>query len=198
MKRRIIVALTGASGVIYGIRTLLHLRAVEDVETHLILSDDARVNIRLETGYKEDEVAAMADVVHRPDNLAATIASGSFKTGGMIVIPCSVKSLSGIVNSYADNLVARAADVCLKEKRKLVLVVRETPLHKGHLKLMVEAADLGALILPPMPAFYHRPETIEDLVDHTVGKAFDYLEIDHRLFCRWGDKPTNERIGDFA
>lgn len=198
MKRRIIVALTGASGVIYGIRTLLHLRAVEEVETHLILSDDARVNIRLETGYKEDEVAAMADVVHRPHNMAAAISSGSFKTDGMIVIPCSVKSLSGIVNSYADNLVARAADVCLKEKRKLVLVVRETPLHKGHLKLMVEAADLGALILPPMPAFYHRPETINDLVDHTIGKAFDYLEIDHRLFCRWGDKPTNEQIGDSA
>jgi 4-hydroxy-3-polyprenylbenzoate decarboxylase len=186
MKQRIIVGLSGSSGVIYGIRTLMHLRAVEHVETHLIVSEGARINIAIETDYGIDKVTAMADVVHRPENLAATISSGSFKTGGMVVIPCSVKSLSAIVHSLADNLLARAADVCLKERRKLVLVVRETPLHKGHLELMVKATELGALILPPMPAFYHQPQTIEDLVDQTIGKVFDYFEFDHQLFRRWG------------
>ncbi len=190
MKKRIIVGLSGASGVIYGIRTLLHLSAMEDVETHLVMSDTACTNVQIETDYKVDAVKAMAHVVHRPDNLAATISSGSFRTCGMLVIPCSVKSLSGIVHSYADNLLCRAANVCLKEKRKLVLVVRETPLHKGHLELMVKAADLGALILPPMPAFYHQPETIEDIIDQTIGKAFDYLELEHNLFRRWGEKPA--------
>jgi 4-hydroxy-3-polyprenylbenzoate decarboxylase len=187
-KRRIIVGLSGSSGVIYGIRTLAHLRAMANVETHLIMSEGARITVPIETTYGVDEVRALADVVHRPDNLAATISSGSYLTDGMIVIPCSVKSLSAIVNSFADNLLARAADVCLKEKRKLVLVVRETPLHKGHLELMVKAADLGALILPPMPAFYHKPETIEDIIDQTIGKVFDYLELDHHLFRRWGEK----------
>ena len=190
MTKRLIVGLSGASGVIYGIRTLMHLRDMVGVETHLVMSEGARVNIRIETGYGADEVNAMADVVHRPDNLASALASGSFRTDGMIVVPCSIKSLSGIVHSYADNLLSRAADVVLKERRKLVLVVRETPLHKGHLELMVKAADLGAMILPPMPAFYHRPETIEDIVDHTIGKAFDYFELDHRLFQRWGEKRT--------
>ncbi len=188
MKKRIIVGLSGSSGVIYGIRTLMHLRAREDVETHLVMSAGARINIQIETQYGLEEVTKLADVVHRPDNLAAAISSGSFKTDGMIVIPCSVKSLSGIVNSYADNLLSRAADVCLKEKRKLVLVVRETPLHKGHLEMMVKAADLGALILPPMPAFYHKPETIDDIIDQTIGKAFDYFELEHHLFRRWGER----------
>jgi len=191
-KKRFIVGMTGASGVVYGIRTLRHLRSVPDVETHLVLSDHARVNIKVETTHEVDEVLQLADVVYRPDNLAAAIASGSFRTDGMIVIPCSVKTLSDIVHSHSDNLVSRAADVCLKERRKLVLVVRETPLHKGHLELMARASDLGALILPPMPAFYHRPETIEDLVDHTIGKAFDYLELDHRLFRRWGEKNVTD------
>lgn len=186
MKKRIIVGLSGSSGVIYGIRTLLHLRAMQDVESHLVMSEGAELTIRIETDYEIDAVKQLADVVHRPDNLAATISSGSFKTDGMIVIPCSVKSLSGIVNSYADGLLARAADVCLKEKRKLVLVVRETPLHKGHLEMMVKAADLGALVLPPMPAFYHQPKTIEDIIDQTIGKAFDYFELEHDLYRRWG------------
>ena len=152
MKKRIIVGISGASGVIYGIRTLLQLQPMAEVESHLVLSAGAEVNVKIETQYSVDEVKSLADVVHRPDNLAASISSGSFKTDGMIVIPCSAKSLSGIVNSYADNLLCRAADVCLKEKRKLVLVVRETPLHKGHLELMVRASDLGAMILPPVPA----------------------------------------------
>ena len=193
MKKRIIVGLSGASGVIYGIRTLLHLSAMDDVETHLVMSEGARITIPIETSYDAAVVADLADVVYRADNLAAPIASGSFMTEGMIVIPCSVKSLSGIVHSYADNLLARAADVCLKEKRKLVLAVRETPLHKGHLKLMVDAADLGAHILPPVPAFYHQPKTIEDLIDQSIGKAFDYLGLDHDLFQRWGEPPTAGR-----
>ncbi len=186
MAKRIIVGLSGASGVIYGIRTLMHLRAIEDVETHLVLTEGGRINIQVETDIPVSDVLALADVVHRDDNLAAKISSGSFKTDGMIVIPCSIKSLSGIVNSYADNLLCRAADVCLKEKRKLVLVLRETPLHKGHLELMMKAADLGAMMLPPMPAFYHQPKTIDDIIDQTVGKVFDYFEIEHHLFRRWG------------
>lgn len=187
MTRRIIVGLSGASGVIYGIRTLIHLRELDDVEVHLIISDGADVTIRIETEYEIDQVKALADVVHRADNLAATLASGSYITEGMIVIPCSVKSLSGIVHSFADNLLCRAADVCLKERRKLVLVVRETPLHKGHLEMMVKAAELGALILPPTPAFYHQPKSINDLIDQTIGKAFDYLGLEHQLFRRWGE-----------
>lgn len=187
MKKRLIVGISGSSGVIYGIRMLQHLQARDDVETHLVLTEGAAVNIRIETDHAVEEVQALADVVHDPGNLAASISSGSFRTDGMIVIPCSIKSLSGIVHSYADNLLCRAADVCLKEKRKLVLVVRETPLHKGHLEMLVKAADLGALILPPMPAFYHGPKTIEDLLDQTIGKIFDYFELEHRLFRRWGE-----------
>ncbi len=198
MKKRIIVGLSGASGVIYGIRTLMHLRSMEDVETHLVVSEGACINIRIETDYAVDEVMQLADVTHRPDNLAASISSGSFRTDGMIVIPCSIKSLSAIVNSYADNLLSRAADVVLKEKRKLVLVVRETPLHRGHLEMMVKAAELGAMILPPMPAFYHKPETIDDIIDQTIGKTFDYFDLEHTLFRRWGEKSakTNTRQPD--
>ena len=151
MKKRIIVGLSGASGVIYGIRTLEHLQSMENVESHLVMSEGARINIKIETDYDIEAVRASASVVHRPDNLAASISSGSFQTDGMIVIPCSVKSLSGIVNSYGDNLLTRAADVVLKEKRKLVLVVRETPLHKGHLQMMVRADELGALICRRCP-----------------------------------------------
>jgi 4-hydroxy-3-polyprenylbenzoate decarboxylase len=187
MTQRIIVGISGASGVIYGIRTLVHLGAMHDVETHLVMSDGAEVNIKVETDYRVEEVKELADFVHRPDNLAASISSGSFRTDGMMVMPCSVKSLSAIVNSFADNLLARAADVCLKEKRKVVLVVRETPLHKGHLELMVKAADLGAMILPPVPAFYHHPTSIDDIIDQTIGKAFDYFELPHQLFRRWGE-----------
>ncbi len=193
MTKRIIVGMSGASGVIYGIRTLEHLREMEDVETHLVMSEGARINIKIETDYDVDDVKKLADTVHRDDNLAAPISSGSFRTAGMIVIPCSVKSLSGIVNSYGDRLLSRAADVCLKEKRKLVLVVRETPLHKGHLQMMVKADDLGALVLPPMPAFYHKPQSINDIIDQTIGKAFDYLGLEHQLFQRWGE-PTHKNV----
>ncbi len=188
MKKRIIVGISGASGVIYGIRALQHLAEMADVETHLVMSDTALTNIAVETSVDPDEVRALADVVHRVDNQAASIASGSFQTHGMLVIPCSIKTLSAIANCYADNLLVRAADVVLKEQRKLILVVRETPLHKGHLELMRRAADSGAVIAPPMPAFYQAPETIEDIVDQSVGKAFDLLGLEHDIYRRWGDR----------
>jgi 4-hydroxy-3-polyprenylbenzoate decarboxylase len=159
-------------------------------ETHLIISAAGEINIGLETDSSLDQVKALAQAVHRPEDLAAPLASGSFPTRGMIVAPCSVKTLSAIANSYAADLIVRAADVTLKEGRRLVLMVRETPLHQGHLELMARAARLGAVILPPIPAFYHRPRTIEDLVRQSVGKALDQLGIEHRLFTRWGgDSP---------
>ena len=185
---RVIVGITGASGVIYGIRALECLKAIEGIETHLILTDGGRTTIAVETDRDAADVVRLADVNHRNDNLAASIASGSHLMDAMMVIPCSVKSLSGIATAYADNLLTRAADVMLKERRPLVLVVRETPLHKGHLDLMLRAADSGATILPPVPAFYQKPESIEDLVDHTVGKVFDLLGIEHDLFQRWGER----------
>ncbi len=187
MKKRIIVGISGASGVIYGIRALQHLAAMDDVEAHLVMSDMAVTNIAIETSEDPDQVRSLADVVHRNDNQAASIASGSFLTHGMMVIPCSIKTLSAIANCYADNLLVRAADVVLKEQRKLILVVRETPLHKGHLELMRRAADSGAVIAPPMPAFYQDPKTIEDIVDQSVGKAFDLLGLEHDIYRRWGD-----------
>lgn len=192
MKKRIIVGISGASGVIYGVRCLQLLKQTE-YETHLIISKSGRLNIEIETPYTADQVVSMADFVHDHKNLAAPISSGSFITVGMVVVPCTIKSLSGIANSYNDNLLVRAADVVLKEKRKLCLVVRETPLHKGHLRLMSMAADMGAHILPPVPSFYHHPKTIEDIIDQTVGKIFDYFGIEHSLFERWsGDRRAKE------
>jgi 4-hydroxy-3-polyprenylbenzoate decarboxylase len=187
MSGKIIVGLSGASGVIYGVR-ILSLLKEKGVETHLIMSEAGKRNIEIETDYKADEVAAMATHVHDNKDVGASIASGSFLTDGMVVVPCTIKSLSGIANSYNNKLLVRAADVTLKEKRKLVLVVRETPLHKGHLRLMTLAADMGALILPPVPSFYHQPKTIDDIIDQTIGKVFDYLGIEHNLFKRWGEK----------
>ena len=186
MSRRMIVAISGASGVIYGVRMLEHLKR-KDVETHLIISDAGKENIRIETDYSLPEVEKLADHVYGNDDIGAPLASGSFIMEGMVVAPCTIKMLSGIANSYSDNLIVRAADVTLKENRKLVLMVRETPLHKGHLRLLSRAADAGAIILPPMPAFYSRPETITDIIDQTIGKAFDLLGIEHTLFRRWGD-----------
>ncbi|MFZ1832179.1 MAG: UbiX family flavin prenyltransferase [Pseudomonadales bacterium] len=187
MKKRIIVGISGASGVIYGIRALQQLQHMADIETHLILSETAKTNIALETGFSVDEVRALADVVHRESNMAASIASGSYLCDAMVIMPCSIKTLSAVANSHADTLMVRAADVMLKERRRLVLVVRETPLHKGHLELLLKAADYGAIILPPMPAFYHAPQSIDDIIDQTVGKVFDQLGIEHRLFRRWGE-----------
>lgn len=188
---RVIVGITGASGTIYGVRLLEVLRDL-GVETHLVLSEAARRVAGLETGYGVGEIEALADYSWVNDEIAAPIASGSFRTSGMIVAPCSIKSLSAIAHSYNDSLLARAADVCLKERRKLVLVVRETPLHLGHLRLMAEVTEYGAVVLPPMPAFYHRPETIADLVDQTVGKVLDQFGLEHDLFRRWGGGEPGE------
>lgn len=182
--RRIVVGITGASGVIYGIE-LLRTLALIGYETHVIITDAARTNILIETDVSIVEVEAMAHRVYSDTDMAAPIASGSFLTAGMVVIPCTVKSLSAISNSYTASLLVRAADVCLKERRPLVLVVRETPLHQGHLELMLKAASLGAVILPPIPAFYHRPESIQDLILQTLGKVLDCLRIPHELFRRW-------------
>jgi len=195
-KQRIIVGISGASGVIYGVRALQVLATMEHIETHLVMSDAARLNIAIETDHKAEEIKTLADVNHSPDNLAATIASGSFRTVGMMVLPCSIKTLSGIANSYADNLLVRAADVVLKEQGKLVLVVRETPLHLGHLKLQVQAAECGAVILPPVPAFYHQPRSIEDIIDHTVGRVFDQFGLEHDLYRRWGGRRSADQQAD--
>jgi len=184
MTNRFVIGIAGASGVIYGVRLLEHLQKLE-IETHLILSEAGRRNIQIETNYDTDYVEKLATYVYDNRDVGAALASGSFLTGGMVVAPCTIKTLSGIANSFTTNLLIRAADVTLKEKRKLVLIVRETPLHKGHLRLMTMAADMGAHILPPVPSFYHAPKTIDDILDQTIGKILDYLEIEHTLFKRW-------------
>ncbi|CAH3573689.1 UbiX family flavin prenyltransferase [Enterobacter roggenkampii] len=185
--KRLIVGLSGASGAIYGVRLLQVLRNVADVETHLVMSQAARQTLSLETDLSLRDVQALADVVHDARDIAASISSGSFKTAGMVILPCSIKTLSGIVNSYTDTLVTRAADVVLKERRPLVLCVRETPLHLGHLRLMTQAAELGAVIMPPVPAFYHRPQTLDDVINQTVNRVLDQFDIDlpEDLFTRW-------------
>ena len=187
MSKRLVVGISGASGVTYGVR-LLQVLQDTDYETHLIISKSGELNIQIETDYDPADVKAMADYVYDHKNVAASLASGSFLTEGMVVVPCTIKTLSGIANSYNENLLVRAADVTLKEKRKLALVVRETPLHKGHLRLLTMAADMGAHILPPVPSFYHMPKTIEDIIDQTIGKVFDYMGIEHDLFSRWGEE----------
>jgi 4-hydroxy-3-polyprenylbenzoate decarboxylase len=187
--RRLIIGLTGSSAPHYGVRLLEVLRAKTDYELHVIVSAGARKTIEYEMRRDADEVVALAHVVHDERDLGASIASGTFTTAGMVVTPCSIKTLSAIANSYADNLIARAADVCLKERRKLVLVVRETPLHLGHIRLMAQATENGAVILPPVPAFYHRPATINDLIDHTVTKILDQFGIDLGLIQRWEGLP---------
>ncbi len=186
--KRVIVGISGASGAIYGIRLLEVLKATSGIETHLILSRGARVAMRHETSFTPETVEGLADTVHAPENLAASVSSGSFPSEGMIVAPCSMKSLSMIANSINDNLLIRAADVMLKERRKLVLIPRETPLHLGHLRHMTAVTEMGGVILPPVPSFYHNPKTIEDIIDQTVGKALDQLGIEHQLFERWAGK----------
>ena len=186
MAKRIVVGISGASGVTYGVR-MLELLQKTKFETHLIISQAGKLNIEIETSYKPSEVEALADFTYDHNDMAAALASGSFLTEGMVVIPCTIKSLSGIANAYNENLLVRAADVTLKEKRKLVLVVRETPLHIGHLRLMTMAAEMGAHLLPPVPSFYHQPRTIGDIIDQTIGKVFDYIGIEHELFNRWGE-----------
>jgi flavin prenyltransferase len=184
-KRRIIIGISGASGAVYGIRLLEVLRALPGVESHLILTRSAKLNIAMESDISISDVEALADVVHSEKNVGASIASGSFRTEGMIIAPCSMKTLSAIVHSYSDNLVTRAADVVLKERRRLVLVPRETPLHTGHCKLFYEASVIGAVLCPPVPAFYNKPQTISDVVDGTVGRILDLFDIDANLIKRW-------------
>ncbi|MGB1402692.1 MAG: UbiX family flavin prenyltransferase [Porticoccaceae bacterium] len=182
---RLIVGISGSSGVIYGIRLLEMLAACEAVETHLILSNAGRMNIGIETDWKVEAVEALADVVHNNKNIGASIASGSFKTAGMIVVPCSMKTLSGIANSYADNLIVRAADVVLKERRKLVVVPRESPLHTGHCELMLKVSQIGAIVCPPSPAFYTEPKTVDDIVNHSVARILDLFDIETNSLKRW-------------
>lgn len=184
----LVVAMTGASGAIYGVELLRTVKAA-GVPVHLVMTESALRTLAIETELTAAEVKGLADVVHSNRDIAAAIASGSFPVRGMVVAPCSIKTLSAIANCFADSLVARAADVMLKERRPLVLMVRETPLHKGHLELMTRAADYGAIILPPMPAFYHRPTTIQDIVHQSVGKVLDQLGIAHDLYRRWTGQP---------
>lgn len=187
MSRRLVVGISGASGVIYGIRLLEVLRDVPDVETHLVMSAAARQTIVLETDHTPGAVEALADVVYKPGDIAAALSSGSFKTMGMIIVPASMGTLSDVATSSSDNLLARAADVTLKEHRRLVIVPRETPLHLGHLRLMVAVAELGAIVCPPVPAFYQRPESIDDIISHTLSRLLDLLDIEppSELSTRW-------------
>ncbi len=185
--KRLVVGITGASGIIYAIRMLEVLRDVSEIETHLILSNAAKQTVVLETDYTVGAVEALADVPYRFNDVAAALASGSFKTMGMVVVPCSMKTLSGIASSFSENLLLRAADVTLKDRRRLVLVPRETPLHLGHLRLMAQVTEMGAVLVPPMPAFYHHPQTLDDIINQTVNRILDVLDIEltQDLFDRW-------------
>jgi 4-hydroxy-3-polyprenylbenzoate decarboxylase len=186
MPRRLIVGISGASGVTYGVRLLQLLRNA-DVETHLVMSKTAEVTFAYETSLKIADVKALADVHHRIDDMAASISSGSFRTAGMIVAPCSMRSMSEIATGVTTTLLTRAADVTLKERRRLVLMVRETPLHTGHLRTMTALSEIGAIIAPPVPAFYAKPQSLEDMVDHTVGRMLDLFDVDVGIVHRWGE-----------
>ncbi|HDR0878715.1 TPA: UbiX family flavin prenyltransferase [Pasteurella multocida] len=187
-KKRLIIGISGASGAIYAIRLLEVLKPLDHIETHLIISNAAKQTIAAETDYSIQAVKALADVNYDVRDIGAAISSGSYRTLGMIILPCSIKTLSGIAHSYTDDLITRAADVCLKERKPLVLCVRETPLHLGHLRLMTQAAEIGAQITPLMPAFYHHPKTVQDIVDQSVNRLCDQFEIQlaQDLFQRWG------------
>jgi 4-hydroxy-3-polyprenylbenzoate decarboxylase len=183
--RRLVVGLSGASGAVYGIRLLEVLARRPDIETHLVISRAAGLIIARESERTVKDIENLADVAYRPDDLAAPIASGSFATNGMVIAPCSIKTLSAVANSYAADLIRRAADVTLKERRPLILLVRETPFHLGHLRLMARATEMGATILPPIPAFYGHPRTIGDLVDETLGRTLSHAGIENDLYTRW-------------
>ena len=190
---QIIIGISGASGAIYGIRLLEVLQQQDDVQTHLVISSTGRMNIAIETDWKANEVEQLADVVYRNNDIGAMIASGSYQSDGMIVAPCSMKTLSAIVNSYADNLLCRAADVMLKERKRLILVPRESPLHVGHCELLFRAAGMGIDIAPPMPAFYNQPQSIDDIVNHTVGRLLDLLGLESGLVKRWSGVVTQQQ-----
>ena len=184
MNKRLIVAITGASGTIYGIRILEALRDI-GVESHLVMSDSAKLTMAAETSYKPAQIEAMADVVHSAKNVGASISSGSFKSLGMVIAPCSIRTLSEIACGVTSSLVSRAADVVLKERRRLVLLVRETPLHLGHLRSMSQVTECGAIVMPPAPAFYAKPNSLDDMVSHTVGRCLDLFDLDNTLVTRW-------------
>lgn len=183
--KRLIVGISGASGVIYGIRLLQVLQQGGEIETHLVLSAAAKATIAQETHWKVSEVEALAPMVHNPNDIGASIASGSFVTMGMVIVPCSIKTLSAVAACYSADLMSRAADVCLKEGRPLILCVRETPLHVGHLRLMTQAAENGAIIMPPVPAFYGSPSTLDEIIDGTIGRILLRLGIDNELYTKW-------------
>ncbi|NMA17277.1 MAG: UbiX family flavin prenyltransferase [Clostridiaceae bacterium] len=190
---RIVVGITGASGVIYGVR-LLEVLSRANANVHLVYSQAAIKNLEIETSYKVADLDALASVIYDINDIGGAIASGSFKTDGMIVAPCSIKTLSAIANSFNFNLLIRAADVSLKERRKLVLMVRETPLHEGHLELMMKVVRMGGVILPPVPAFYHQPKSLDDIVNQTVGKILDQFSIEENLFKRWGEETEGKEL----
>ena len=187
-KKRLIVGISGATGAVYGVRILEILSRIEDVETHVVLTKAGKMTIQVETPYSVKDVEAMADVVHDVNNVGASISSGSFRTEGMVIAPCSMKSMGGIAHSLGGDLLVRAADVVLKERKKLVLVVRETPLHLGHLEAMASLTRMGAIVFPPVPAFYHRPKTLDDVINQSVTRILDQFEIDVKLFHRWDDE----------
>jgi 4-hydroxy-3-polyprenylbenzoate decarboxylase len=190
--RRLVIAITGATGAVYGVRLLQHLAVVEGIETHLVVSDAANLTLHQEAGMGRRDVEALADVVHNNRDVGASIASGSFQSDGMIVAPCSMKTLAAVALGLSDNLIARAADVVLKERRRLVLMVRETPFNLAHLRNMTAVTEMGGIIFPPLPSFYHRPASIEEMVDHTVARVLDLFGIEHALAPRWaGMKPAN-------
>ena len=181
----LIIGITGATGVIYGVRLLEVLSSMGDIETHLIISEAGGMNIRHETDRKIEDVKKLANFSYDIKDIGAPLASGSFQRDSMIIAPCTIKTMSALANSYTDNLLLRTGDVTLKERKKLVLLVRETPLHLGHIRNMERLCEMGAIIMPPVPAFYHKPKTIQDIIDHTVGKTLDILGIKHNLFQRW-------------
>ena len=191
-KKRLIIALTGASGAIYGIRALQALQAADDIETHLVISPSAQYTIAEETDMAVEGIKALADQVHNFKDIGASLSSGSYQTLGMLIAPCSVKTLSGIANCYDDNLIVRAADVCLKERRTVVALLRETPFHLGHIKIMEQATLNGAIVMPPVPAFYHRPTTIDGIVNQTVGRALDLFDLDVNLVERWKEETASD------
>lgn len=183
--RRIIVAITGATGAVYGVRLLGRLSAVPGVETHLVMSDAASLTLHQEVGLQRRDVESLAHVVHKNREIGATIASGSFQTDGMVIAPCSMKTLAAVAHGLADNLVARAADVVLKERRRLIMMVRETPLNLAHLRNMTAVTEMGGIVFPPLPSFYHRPASIEEMVDHTLDRVLDLLDIENPQAARW-------------
>jgi len=182
---KLIVGISGATGVIYGIKLLQVVNKIPEVETHLVITEATKRTLETESDWTIPQIEALSSYVYGNKDIGARISSGSFQTAGMVIIPCSIKTMSSIANSFDYNLVTRAADVVLKERRKLVLVVRETPLHLGHLRKMVDLTESGAVIMPPVPAFYHHPKSIDDIVDQTVGKVLDQFRIKHDLFQRW-------------